>query len=134
MVFSRGARSPRQALSRPSGVVNFAEGNTHASGPEDPLCCRHWVMRFWVVNDKATVRFERSLLGRSSCRGRSDARPRRDRPRYAATGERGSHPGASPKTERSEQSTARGEEELEGSVAPARASEPVGMEWHGCAE
>ncbi len=52
--------------SRASGVVNFVEGNTHASGPEDPLCCRHWVMRFWVVNDKATVRFERSLLGRSS--------------------------------------------------------------------
>src|SRR6059036_225825 len=48
MVFSRGARSPRQALSRPSGVVNFAEGNTHASGSEDGLCWRHWVMRFWV--------------------------------------------------------------------------------------
>src|SRR5712691_3496293 len=58
--------SPRQVLSRPSGVVNFAEGNTHASGLEDPLCCRHWVMRFCVVEDKATVRFERSLLGRSS--------------------------------------------------------------------
>ena len=62
MIFSRGARSPRQALSRPSGVVNFAEGNTHASGSEDLLCCRHWVMRCWVVEDKATVRFERSLL------------------------------------------------------------------------
>jgi hypothetical protein len=66
MVFSCGARSPRQALSRPSGVVNFAEGNTHASGLEDQLCCRHSVMRFCVVNDKATVRFERSLLGRSN--------------------------------------------------------------------
>src|SRR5207249_3749086 len=30
------------------------------------FCCRHWVMRFCVVEDKATVRFERSLLGRSS--------------------------------------------------------------------
>src|SRR5436309_10851812 len=116
MVFSRGARSPRQALSRPSGVVNFAEGNTHASGSEDPLCCRHWVMRFCVVEDKATVRFERSLLGDRACRGRSDARPRRDRRRYASTAERRSHRGACPRTGPSERSTARGREEPEGSL------------------
>jgi len=57
---------PSQVLSRPSGVVTFVEGKTQASGSEQPLCCRHAAMRFRVVNDKATVRFERSLLGRSS--------------------------------------------------------------------
>ena len=49
----------RQVLSRPSGVVTFVEGKTQASGSEQPLCCRHAAMRFRVVNDKATVRFER---------------------------------------------------------------------------
>jgi hypothetical protein len=66
IVFSRGAMSPRQVLSRPSGVVRFAEGKTHASGSVAPLCFRH--SRIWsrVVDDSATFRVERSLLGRSS--------------------------------------------------------------------
>src|SRR5262245_33452758 len=58
--------SPRQVLSRPRGVVPFAEGKTHASGSVAPLCCRHSRIFSRVVDDKATFRIERSLLGRSS--------------------------------------------------------------------
>src|SRR5262249_28105740 len=65
MGFNFGAMSRRHALSRPKGVVVRAEGKTPASGSTENSW-RHCWINARVVEDNATVRCDRSLLGRSS--------------------------------------------------------------------
>ena len=54
MGFRRGLMNQRHALSRPNGVVGFAEGNTQLSGPAGDCCLRQALRRRRVLDETAT--------------------------------------------------------------------------------